>query len=349
MIKKISLLVIMAIGICLLYGGYYTFKQSRDALNWPQTKGQMISSSLTIDHLPKFINSRIIPNRWYGIQVEYEYTVGEGRYSSHRLSFQKGDTRYPKEALAALNKYRSQQEITVYYNPQDRTQAVLEPGAIGDIYFLLILGGFLTFFSLLTLYYQSLEYHCGADSFINQGQAYQNQGKFEEAFVEYTRAIRMNPRFALGYSSRGELYLQQKETLAKMKFFVVGPDGTTILNELIKSGILEEVSPIEVRLKPDIELKQDTVREIAKGDFDEIWAILQQFQKNWDKAIADFNQAIVLDPKNASVYFYLANAYLGKKEYPQAWVNMNKAMDRGFKISLEILKNIEKRGFKRAS
>ncbi len=65
-------------------------------------------------------------------------------------------------------------------------------------------------------------------------------------------------------------------TVAKLKFFEVGSNGYAILSELIKNGILEDVSSTEVRLKPNVGLKENTVREIAKDDFGKVWAILQQ-------------------------------------------------------------------------
>ena len=65
-------------------------------------------------------------------------------------------------------------------------------------------------------------------------------------------------------------------TVAKLRFFGISSIRGTILDPNNKNGIWEEVSLTEVRLKPNIDLKKDAVREIAKGDFDKVWAILQQ-------------------------------------------------------------------------
>jgi len=65
-------------------------------------------------------------------------------------------------------------------------------------------------------------------------------------------------------------------------------------------------------------------------------------EKSWDKAIADFNQAIAIAPHDALAYFTLANAHLGKEEYDKAWVNMQKAMEHGFHVEPEILESIKK-------
>jgi tetratricopeptide (TPR) repeat protein len=210
MMKKVLLLVITGIGIVLLYWSCCILEQSREALNWPQAKGHIISSLLTVHHYPKFIGLSVDPARWYGVEVRYEYAVGDGLYLSDRLAFQKSDVRSPKEALEVMNKYRRLHEVPVYYNLKNPQESVLQPGYIGDIYIPLILGAFLAFGGIFIFFRQSLEFNHEKSNYIHQGFIYQNQEKFEEALLEYTRAIRINPSSPLGYSHRGNLYLQQK-------------------------------------------------------------------------------------------------------------------------------------------
>jgi tetratricopeptide (TPR) repeat protein len=210
MIKKIILLVATATGIVVLYWGGVLLKQSQDALNWPQTKGHMISSLLTIDHLPKFIDPRANPARWYGVQVQYEYKVADEIYLSDRLSPRDTQTRSPAEALNVLNKYRRQPEVTVFYDPRNPQEAFLEPGNIGSISLILILGGLLALGGILISYRQSLELNHKDSGYIHQGDIYQNQGKLAEALLEYDYAVRSNPNSVVGYSRRGGLYLQQQ-------------------------------------------------------------------------------------------------------------------------------------------
>lgn len=210
MMKNILLSSIIVIGLVILYWSGSILKQSRESLNWPQTKGNMISSLLTIDHLPKFIDYRANPARWYGVQVQYEYKVGDGSYLSDRLSFHATGTRNPAAALNVLNKYRNQRTVTVYYDPKDPQEAVLEPGNIGNLYLMLILGGLLVLGGLFILYRQSLEFHDKAGSYIHQGDIYQHQGKSAEALVQYDYAVRVDPSSAVGYTRRGAVYLQAR-------------------------------------------------------------------------------------------------------------------------------------------
>lgn len=53
----------------------------------------------------------------------------------------------------------------------------------------------------------------------------------------------------------------------------IGPDGDTILGELIGNDIVENVSLTEVRVKTR---NKHRIRKIAGSNFDEIWDILQQ-------------------------------------------------------------------------
>jgi tetratricopeptide (TPR) repeat protein len=116
------------------------------------------------------------------------------------------------------------------------------------------------------------------------------------------------------------------------------------LKRAILNFLYPQEMPQRLRLNPNADLKEGTVREIAKGDFNKTWAILQQSQESWDRAIADFNRAIVLDPHDASVYIYLANAYSGKKQFDKAWANMQKAIDMGFRVSPEIWERLKAKG-----
>jgi len=204
-------MVITATGLYFLFSSCYILKQSHDGLNWPQTKGHIVSSLLTIDHLPPWIDWNTDQIRWYGISVEYEYTVDYIPYSSHRLWFQKWYFRNPKPALNIMNKYRRSQEAAVYYDPANPGEAVLDPGYLGYIFIPMIIGTFLVICGTFTLLSKSLEIHRGMDSYITQGNIYLEQQKWPDALIEYNQAIAREPHAALGYSSRGTLYLHCKD------------------------------------------------------------------------------------------------------------------------------------------
>ena len=45
-----------------------------------------------------------------------------------------------------------------------------------------------------------------ADAYIDSGNAYAEQGQFDQAFQEYTKAIEVNPQYAMAYHNRGLAY-----------------------------------------------------------------------------------------------------------------------------------------------
>ena len=71
---------------------------------------------------------------------------------------------------------------------------------------------------------------------------------------------------------------------------------------------MEYISPTEVRLKPGVALKAQNIWEMAEGNFDHIWTILQEARyaqlhqaqlidkKGIKKLVADFNHDIFLRP-----------------------------------------------------
>jgi twitching motility protein PilT len=66
----------------------------------------------------------------------------------------------------------------------------------------------------------------------------------------------------------------------KVQFLEVGSNPERILKDLILFGILEEVSETQVRLKPNAEyFNEETVRKIARTDFDKIWGMLKQMSE----------------------------------------------------------------------
>jgi tetratricopeptide (TPR) repeat protein len=148
--------------------------------------------------------------RLYRADVQYEYTVGDGRYSSNRVTFQDKASRDLGNALKVMNKYRHQRNVMVYYNSQDPEQAILEPANIGDMTIPLMMGGLFAFLGMFALYQQSLEIKTrGIESYLYQGQSYQKQGRFNEALMEFNKIIELRPHIIIGYFSRGCLYLQE--------------------------------------------------------------------------------------------------------------------------------------------
>jgi len=210
--KKIFLWIMMLVGLFILIWVLDIFIESNEAQQWPQTNGQMISSLLSIDHLPKLVDPGSDPTRWYGTDVRYEYTVADRKYISDRLSFEVWGTRSPTTALNIMNKYRHQHKVSVYYNPAYPQESILEPANIGDISIPVMLGGLLAIVGFVLLYDQTIEPKTpGVGNHLHSGRVYQKQGKFDLALNEFNKSIALSPQLVEGYKCRGVLYLQRLE------------------------------------------------------------------------------------------------------------------------------------------
>ncbi len=71
------------------------------------------------------------------------------------------------------------------------------------------------------------------------------------------------------------MQLVSRGTIAKATILELGPNGASILSDLIQFGVLEEASMTEVRVRANATLDEDFIRKIAKDQFDKIIAILQ--------------------------------------------------------------------------
>ena len=125
------------------------FIESRTVLKWPQTKGQVISSMLLVKHSPDYIDFNSTPVNWYAADVQYQYLVDGGLYTSNRISIQEKPTRSSEAALKIVNKYRHDRRVNVYYDPANPQNSCLDPANIGDLYIPLLVETLLLFLSLI--------------------------------------------------------------------------------------------------------------------------------------------------------------------------------------------------------
>jgi len=88
-------------------------------------------------------------------------------------------------------------------------------------------------------------------------------------------------------------------TIPKKEFLEACPNGSAILNDLIKAKIVKVVSDSDVRVGPYLEKNETAIRKIAKNDFSKIWQI---FLLHPDGAI-----------KQRRLYFVIT--YRGKRKH----------------------------------
>ena len=141
--------VIILIGLGLFaYAGRIIAKR-REKASWPQTTGEVLSSRIELGNKNRH---NIVPD------IRYKYKVNLVEYESTKISSALVDNQYVSAAqLEALReKYAVGKPVTVFYNPDDPAEAVLDTTAyIGDLVIFFVIGimVLLCGFSMLMVYF----------------------------------------------------------------------------------------------------------------------------------------------------------------------------------------------------
>jgi len=120
------LVLCLTIGIGLIYLGIKDIVHTKASLNWPNTNGEVVSSSIK-KSVSSGSSSRSATSLTFHADIEYEYIVENQNYKNHRISY--GDYGSSDESLAKelKNRYPVGKTVTVYYKPDDPSESVLEP------------------------------------------------------------------------------------------------------------------------------------------------------------------------------------------------------------------------------
>lgn len=110
---------LLAIALYLFFGAYMDLREYNDSQDWTTTDGvvRVVAVRTLVDDDDVF----------YVPDIQYDYEVDNVIYENDRLSFDNRPYEQEENALeAAQEDYEVGQTVTVYYNPDDPEQAVLE-------------------------------------------------------------------------------------------------------------------------------------------------------------------------------------------------------------------------------
>jgi S1-C subfamily serine protease len=131
-----------------------------------------------------------------------------------------------------------------------------------------------------------------ASAYYNRGIAYRKKGELDKAISDYNKAIELDPKYAWAYNNRGNAYVDKDE---------------------LDKAISDYNKAIELDPKYPKAYNNRGVAYLKKGEL--------------DKAISDYNKAIELDPKYALAYNNRNNAYAKKGEPDKAITDFKKAIE----------------------
>jgi len=98
---------------------------------WPSVDGVIVSSEVQSDWSSAPAGTpqhRSGTQRVYRADVRYAYTVDGQEYEGDRVEFGGFSSSNAKRAYRIVGTYRKGQTVAVYYDPNDPSRAVLEPG-----------------------------------------------------------------------------------------------------------------------------------------------------------------------------------------------------------------------------
>jgi uncharacterized protein DUF3592 len=139
-------------GALLLYFGLRNLLWARESTSWPTAKGTIVSSDVHEDR--EWDNNTGRERKSYGAQVHYTYVVDGKTIEGTRVAFGDYASENSEHAQGIVDRYPRGKDVTVYYQPEDPSEGLLEPGLLAQAWVLpglglgvLIFGGFLVLMS----------------------------------------------------------------------------------------------------------------------------------------------------------------------------------------------------------
>jgi hypothetical protein len=130
-------LLFTGIGLFMLVRGLVELRAGKASRNWPSVAGQVVLATVDVSVSTDDDGGT---SRSYAPRVVYTYSASGQQYTSDQVVVG-AKWHYPSRARAeAKLAYQSGQQVIVCYNPDNPTQAVLEPGATRGAWGTLIIG-----------------------------------------------------------------------------------------------------------------------------------------------------------------------------------------------------------------
>ena len=128
--------IFLTVGAVLLGIGLSTRSKELAAKSWPSTQGVVVYRGVREE---KHENDNGTDYSYHP-RVVFDFDLEGTTYTSEGLSFVSRGYSTHRAALEELKPYRNGEPVEVFYNPEDRYDAILQPGASSGSLIFLILG-----------------------------------------------------------------------------------------------------------------------------------------------------------------------------------------------------------------
>lgn len=125
--------VFLLFGIMLFSVVDSTVNKGRESENWHETTGIITSSKLEIEENTEYDPETDYTDTYYTYKpkIEYRYSADGVNYSGNRISFEIVSVTDYEWAQSKVDLYYEGKNVTVYYNPDNPSESVLEKGFSG--------------------------------------------------------------------------------------------------------------------------------------------------------------------------------------------------------------------------
>jgi len=131
-------LVFMAIGGGLLFYARNVARKAQQSLSWPATEG-VISHAAVLFRTRDSAQANNAAD--YRADIAYRFKVKGRDYTSSQITLMDYSSSSSANAEGIVTRYPDGSTVKVFYNPQDPSESVLEPGPTRGILILQLIGG----------------------------------------------------------------------------------------------------------------------------------------------------------------------------------------------------------------
>jgi len=130
-------IVFISIGAGILFYARSITAKARRSLSWPSTEGAISHSAVLLSTQQ---TSNSTNAAMYKADLAYRYKVKGRDYSSSRITLMDYSSSAAGRAQDIVARYPDGAAVTVYYDPADPSDSVLEPGGTSGIALLRLIG-----------------------------------------------------------------------------------------------------------------------------------------------------------------------------------------------------------------
>lgn len=154
MLKKMSCftrllgLLLLAGGIGLLVWGVLRYLDAAASSDWPTVPGKVFSSEVKVSRT----KSKNKIKTTFGANIRYQFQVNNQDFEGTQVSFGDYSTNDRSHAEAIVKRYAVGSVVTVYYNPDEPGNCVLESGTNLVVYVFPVIGGVFAIIGLVLIF-----------------------------------------------------------------------------------------------------------------------------------------------------------------------------------------------------